>query len=125
MASTSIVPAVNQIKLHPGLLQEEVVEFCRANDILLEAYSPLGTGKVLEAKELVDLANKYSKSVAQICIRYSLQKGFLPIPKSVNEGRIYTNADVFDFNLSDEDMKIIDNMPNYVGPLKNIDEINY
>ena len=125
MASTSIVPAVNQIKLHPGLLQEEVVEFCRANDILLEAYSPLGTGKVLEAKELVDLANKYSKSVAQICIRYSLQKGFLPLPKSVNEGRIYTNADVFDFNLSDEDMKIIDNMPNYVGPLKNIDEINY
>ena len=71
------------------------------------------------------MAIKYNKSVAQICIRYSLQKGFLPLPKSVTPSRIIDNLNVFDFILSDEDMEILNTLPNYVGPLKDIDNINY
>ncbi len=125
MKNVTIKPQVNQIKLHPGLIQKEVCEFCERNNILLEAYSPLGTGKIFEVQELAKLAEKYGKSIAQICIRYSLQKGFLPLPKSTHKERIIQNSEVFDFELSKEDMDIIDTLPNYLAPLKDIDNINY
>lgn len=125
ISRVSIKPQVNQIKLHPGLIQKEVIEYCKKQNILLEAYSPLGTGKIFEVEELAQIAAKYNKSIAQVCIRYSLQKGFLPLPKSTHENRIIENANVFDFNLTDEDMTLIDNLPNYLAPLKDIDNINY
>lgn len=120
-----IAPMVNQIKLFPGLNQEEVTAYCEQHHILLEAYSPFGTGKIFEVEELKQLADKYGKSIAQICIRYALQKGRIPLPKSVTKERIISNLEVFDFEISKEDMQLLDNLPNYVGPLKDIDNITY
>ncbi len=123
--TAKIKPTVNQIKLFPGLNQQEVVDYCKNKNVLLEAYSPFGTGKIFDSPELKVLALKYNKSIAQICVRYSLQKGFLPLPKSVTPSRIVENKEVFDFELSNEDMEILNNLYNYVGPLKDIDNINY
>ncbi len=110
LQNTNIVPAVNQIEFHPGYTQEDTVNFCKENNILVEAYSPLGTGQLLKNKKLIKIAKRYNKSTAQICIRFVLQKGVLPLPKSVTVSRIKENAKVFDFNISDEDMKIIENI---------------
>ncbi len=104
-------PAINQIELHPGCLQDDTVALCRKENILVEAWSPLGTGKVLELEPLQALAAKYNRSVAQVCIRWILQKEILPLPKSVTPSRIAENAQVFDFALSEEDCAIIDALP--------------
>lgn len=125
MEACEIIPMVNQIRLFPGLRQDEVIEYCKKYDIKIEAYSPFGTGKIFDVEELKTLANKYNKSVAQICLRYSLEKGYIPLPKSVTPSRIESNIDIFDFSLDKEDLKLLDNLPNYVSPLKDIDSINY
>ena len=125
MEACEIIPMVNQIRLFPGLRQDEVIEYCKKYDIKIEAYSPFGTGKIFDVEELKTLANKYNKSVAQICLRYSLEKGYIPLPKSVTPSRIESNIDIFDFSLDKEDLKLLDNLPNYVSPLKDIDNINY
>ena len=115
LKTASVSPMVNQIRLCPGDTQHEVVEYCRRHAILLEAYSPLGTGEIFKVPEMNALAQKYGRSVAQICIRWSLQMGFLPLPKSVTPARIKQNADVFDFTLSDEDIKTIADLRGCVG----------
>lgn len=120
-----ISPMINQIKLFPGLNQVEVVNYCNEHGILLEAYSPFGTGKIFNVVELKEMAAKYQKSIAQICIRYALQKGRIPLPKSVTKERIISNLDVYDFELSFEDVALLDRLPNYVSPLKDIDNIDY
>lgn len=125
LETATIVPHVNQIRLFPGLRQDEVIAYCKEKGIAIEAYSPFGTGKIFEVKELQELANKYNKSIAQICVRYSLDKGYIPLPKSVTPSRIKSNIEVFDFKLDKEDIKLLDNLPNYVSPLKDIDNINY
>ena len=107
MKTAKIAPMVNQIRLCPGDTQDELVAYCRERGILLEAYSPLGTGKIFAVPEMQQLAEKYGRSVAQICIRWSLQRGYLPLPKSVTPDRIKENAKVFDFELSEEDVEII------------------
>ena len=99
---------VNQILLAPGCPQEELVSFCRQQDILLEAYSPLGTGSIFKNDVAKQLAEKYHKSVAQVALRWSLQKGFLPLPKSVTSENIMSNLDIFDFELSADDDKKLD-----------------
>lgn len=114
MEEAEVAPMVNQIEFHPGFMQEEVVSFCKSKDILIEAWSPLGTGKLLKNKELIEIAGKYNKSVAQLCIRWCLQNGTLPLPKSVTPERIVENAKVFDFEISQEDIKAINAMP-YIG----------
>lgn len=106
---------VDQIEYHPGQMQEETVDYCRKHDILVEAWSPLGTGRMLTDQRLQDIASKYGKSVAQLCIRWCLQNGVLPLPKSVTPSRIVENADIFDFHLSDEDMATINSMPYFGG----------
>ena len=111
----SIVPMVNQIRLCPGDTQDEFVDYCEYKDILLEAYRPLGVGKIFEVEEGRQLADKYNRTVAQICIRFSLQKGFLPLPKSINESRIVENAQVFDFELSEGDVDLLSNLKGCVG----------
>ena len=83
--------------------------------MILEAYSPLGTGKIFEVPEMKELAAKYGKSVAQVCVRWSLQRGYLPLPKSVTPSRIEENLKVFDFELSDEDVKLIAGLTGCVG----------
>ena len=125
METCEIIPMVNQIRLFPGLRQDEVIEYCKKHNIRIEAYSPFGTGKIFDVEELKTLTNKYNKSVAQICLRYSLEKGYIPLPKSVTPSRIESNIDVFDFSLDKEDIELLDNLPNYVSPLKDIDNINY
>lgn len=106
-----VPPTVDQIELHPGCNQEGTRALCRRHDLLVEAWSPLGTGKVLELEPLKRIAAKYDRSVAQVCIRWILQKGILPLPKSVTPSRIAENARVFDFALSEEDCAQIDALP--------------
>ncbi len=100
----TIAPMVNQIFLNPGDQEDSLVEYDQAHHILNEAYSPLGTGKLLKVPELARIARKHGKSVPQILIRWSLEKGFLPLPKSVHKDYIQANTDVFDFELDDDDL---------------------
>lgn len=106
----TVKPMVDQLEIHPGYIQEEIVDYCKANDILVEAWSPLGSGAVLGNEFLKKIADKYNKSVAQLCIRFCLQYGVLPLPKSVHVDRIVSNTEVFDFEISEEDMKAIKEM---------------
>ena len=108
METAAIKPMVNQIELHPGWLQPEVVDYCHKNDIVVEAWSPLGRKTILENETLVEIAGKYNKSTAQICLRWVLQHDVVPLPKSVTQSRIQKNTEIFDFVLDEEDMEIID-----------------
>lgn len=119
--TATIFPMVNQIFLAPGELQKEVVSYCQEHNVLLEAYSPLGTGKIFDVPEMQELSDKYGKTIAQIAIRWSLQHDFLPLPKSVTPSRIEENLAVFDFELSDEDMQRIDQLDGVVGKATNPD----
>ena len=118
-------PSVNQIEFHPGFMQNECVNFCKACDIVVEAWSPLGTGKMLDNPTLKAIADKYRKSVAQICIRWALQHGILPLPKSVTPTRIQENFDVFDFELLSADMRTIDRMEYFGGSGLDADKIDF
>jgi diketogulonate reductase-like aldo/keto reductase len=104
------VPVINQIELHPynyGYFKE-TVDYCRANNIVVEAYSPLTKGRKLNDPRLLAIAQKYTKSAAQLLIRWGLQQGFVVIPKSANRDRIRENAQVFDFEISDDDMATLE-----------------
>jgi diketogulonate reductase-like aldo/keto reductase len=115
LKTATIAPMVNQIRLCPGDTQDDVVAYSRSQGMIVEAYSPLGVGKIFEVPEMQALSKKYGKSIAQICIRWSLQMGFLPLPKSVTPARIKENADVFGFDLSEEDVKLIAGLKGCVG----------
>ena len=123
--TATVFPMVNQIFLAPGELQEEVVAYCQEHDVLLEAYSPLGTGKIFDVPEMKALAEKHQKSIAQVALRWSLQHGFLPLPKSVTSSRIEENIHVFDFELSEEDMNTIDQLDGVVGKATNPDTTGF
>ncbi|MFZ4852325.1 aldo/keto reductase [Enterococcus entomosocium] len=123
--TATIFPMVNQIFLAPGELQEEVVTYCQEHDVLLEAYSPLGTGKIFDVPEMKALAEKHQKSIAQVALRWSLQHGFLPLPKSVTPSRIEEIIHVFDFELSEEDMNTIDQLDGVVGKATNPDTTGF
>ncbi|QDP41803.1 aldo/keto reductase [Radiobacillus deserti] len=118
LEDAEIVPMVNQVEFHPHLAQLELREYCTRKNIQLEAWSPLKQGELLSEPTLEKIAQKYNKSVAQIIIKWDLQSGVVTIPKSIKEHRIVENADVFDFELSEEDMKKIDdlNKDERVGP---------
>ncbi len=103
-----VVPAVNQVEFHPHLVQPELVTFCKEKKIQLEAWSPLMQGRVGEVKEISRLAEKYGKSPAQIVLRWNLQSEVVTIPKSSNPERIAQNAQLFDFEISPEDMATLD-----------------
>ncbi len=106
--ATGFVPIVNQIFLCPGAMQKETVEFSKPYGILTEAYSPFATGRIFKIDIMQQMAEKYQKSLAQIAIRWSLQRGFLPLPKSVTPERITNNLDVWAFEINEADMLIID-----------------
>ncbi|MBP2258765.1 diketogulonate reductase-like aldo/keto reductase [Virgibacillus campisalis] len=110
LTDAKIKPVVNQIELHPKLIQKQTVEFCRENDIAVESWSPLGRARYLDDVILEKLAKKYDKTVAQIMIRWHIQHDFIVIPKSTKAKRQAENMAVFDFELSPEDMKQIDGM---------------
>ncbi len=125
METSAIEPMINQIRISPGDEPEEIIEYCKEKNILLQAYSPLGHGRLFANQELKDLANKYNKKPSQLAIRWSLQKGYLPLPKSVTPARIKENLDVFDFEISPEDMEIISKTESsFDGPVRP-DETNF
>ncbi|MEA4854258.1 MAG: aldo/keto reductase [Christensenella sp.] len=112
MERAEILPMVDQIEMHPGYPQQETLDYLKANGILAEAWSPLACGRIFKEDGLLgNLAGKYGKTVAQVALRWHLQRGDLPIPKSVTPERIRQNLAVFDFELSQEDMDRITNMP--------------
>lgn len=108
LATCTVKPAVNQVEFSPYLYQKKLLEFCRANDIQFESYSPLTKGHMLDEPRLFEIGEKYSKTPAQILIRWTLQKDVIVIPKSSRKKRIRENADIFDFVISPEDMDRLD-----------------
>lgn len=111
LSKTAIeLPVVDQIELHPKLLQKSTVDYCRANNIAIESWSPLGRAKYLDDPVLAKMAAKHEKSVAQLIIRWHLENDFVVIPKSTNVSRQKENADVFDFEISSEDMAFMNKM---------------
>ncbi|MEI0492519.1 aldo/keto reductase [Brachyspira intermedia] len=125
LMETEVKPMVDQIEFHPGFMQEETFKYCNDNNILVEAWSPLGTGKMLDNETLKTISSKYNKSVAQICIRWCLQNNTLPLPKSVTASRIKENTEIFDFVISDEDMKTINAMEYCGGSGHHPDKVNF
>lgn len=115
LKTARIKPMVNQIRLCPGETQDALVEYSKSLGMVVEAYSPLGNGRIFEVPEMIRLSEKYNRSIAQICIRWSLQKGFLPLPKSVTPSRIADNLKVFDFNLTEDDVRLISDLTGCVG----------
>jgi len=107
--NATIQPMVNQVRLHPGMPQTETVKWCRENNVVVEAHSPLGHGAQLPTLE--PFAEKYGRSPAQLCLRWIIQQGIVPLPKSVHRERIEQNSKIFDFTISDEDMVAISNLP--------------
>jgi len=103
-----VVPALNQVELHPGLAQDEIRRFNASHAIATEAWSPLARGKLNEHPVILDLAAKHEKTAAQIVLRWHIELGNLVIPKSTNPDRLAENIDVFDFSLSPEDVKAIE-----------------
>lgn len=105
-----VVPAVNQVELHPYLVMQELQDYCHERNIVVESWSPLGSSKVplLTDPVLLDIASKKGKSTAQVILRWNLQKGLLPLPKSSNEIRQRENITLTDFSLTEDEMTMVD-----------------
>ncbi len=110
LPEASIVPMVNQMEFHPYLVQQDLLDFCRTKNIQYEAWSPLMQGKIFELDVFKKMAGKYKKTIAQLVLRWDLQKGVITIPKSSKKQRIIDNAAVFDFSISKEDMAVLDKL---------------
>jgi diketogulonate reductase-like aldo/keto reductase len=110
MENSRIKPMVNQFEFHPELVQPELLKFCHENQIQPEAWRPIMKGRVNEIELLQELSEKYQKSPVQIVLRWDIQKGVVTIPKSVTPERIISNADIFDFEISSDDMLKIDGL---------------
>ena len=102
--TSNIVPAVNQFEYHPFFNRSTLLDYCKNNKILVESYSPIALGKRLYDKKLVEISKKYNKTSAQVLLRWNLQKGCIPIPRSMNKKHIEENINVFDFNINKSDM---------------------
>ena len=107
LETAKILPAVNQVRLAPGVYQEGVVDYCREKGILLEAWGPFGQGELFDSKQVQEIAENHGKSVAQIALSWSLAEGFLPLPKSVTASRIQANLDCFGIELSHEERETL------------------
>ncbi|MCV3296218.1 MAG: aldo/keto reductase [Oenococcus sp.] len=110
LKTAEITPMVNQIFLNPGDQEKNLIKYNQDHKILTEAYSPLGTGQLLSRPDLKKIANKHNVSVAQILIRWNLEKGYLPLPKSTHQDFIKNNTQVFDFQLDSDDHRLLDQM---------------
>lgn len=105
-----VIPAVNQVEFSPFLYQKELLDFCKRHKIHLEAYSPLTRGRKFGDPTVISMAEKYSRTAAQILLRWAVQHGVTVIPKSVRFNRIMENADIFDFEISENDMAVLDTL---------------
>jgi diketogulonate reductase-like aldo/keto reductase len=120
--TAKVIPAVNQIEFHPGYWQQELVSYCKKQNITLEAWSPLARGKVFENEVLEEIAKAHNKSVSQVCLRWIIQHEVIAIPKSTNPERIQENIELFDYELTSAEMEKIDHLPKmgFSGELPNI-----
>ncbi|WP_413699573.1 aldo/keto reductase [Psychromonas sp. KJ10-10] len=125
LKTATITPAINQIRLCPGCIDTETIDICQQYNILLEAYSPLAQGLIFEVQEISELAEKYNKNVAQIALRWSLQMGFLPLPKSITESRTLANTEIFDFELEETDVAMLTNLTGRCGSAKDPDSVPF
>ena len=107
---SGVIPAVNQIECHPLCYPAELIEYCKAFGIQVQAYAPLARGAYFDNDVMCVLGTKYARTPAQIGLRWAIQKGISVIPKSINPERIRSNGNIFDFNIEDEDMAIIDTL---------------
>lgn len=122
---SSIKPFVNQIEFHPGVVEWnlQALEYCRKENILVQASSPLGNGEILNNKVIIEIAKEKGKSQAQICLRYCIEKGISVIPKTTSVDRLKENLDIFDFKLSDDEMNRLDKLSNIGGLNIDPDEV--
>lgn len=125
MKTAKIKPMVNQLKLCPGVTQDETVDYCKRQDIVVEAYSPFGTGMIFGNEDMKKLSAKYGKTIGQLCLRWCLDKEFVSLPKSANPMRIRENAEIFDFELSKEDIEFISNLKGVCGEAPDPDNIMF
>jgi diketogulonate reductase-like aldo/keto reductase len=121
LREAKIVPAVNQVECHPHLAQQPLADYCQKQGIAFEAWSPLGGtgGNLLDDPTLKKIANKHGKSAAQVILHWELQRGLITIPKSIHQARIIANKDIYEFELSMDEMKAInalDKNPQRTGP---------
>jgi len=120
--TANVIPAINQIEFHPGYWQQELVEFCKRQNIVVEAWSPLARGKIFGNEVLKAIANKHNRSVSLVCLRWIIQHDVIVIPKSTTPKRIQENMNLFDFELSPTEMELINDLPEmgFSGELPNI-----
>lgn len=111
LAGCTVRPAVDQIEYHPGYSQEAAVQYCKEKGILVQAWSPIGRGRVLEDPLVCELAAKYQVSPAQICLKFAVQRGIIPLPKSSSPERMKQNMDLFSFEMDQEDIWRLATMP--------------
>ncbi|MCF8359313.1 MAG: aldo/keto reductase [Prolixibacteraceae bacterium] len=110
LPDAEIVPAVNQMEFHPYLIQQDLLDLCAKNNILYQAWSPIMQGRVLDINLLKEIGARHNKSAVQVVLRWDLQRGVATIPKSVKRERIASNADIFDFELTPEEMAAINKL---------------
>lgn len=125
LKTAKILPMVNQIELHPGMLQDKTVEFCKQHNILVEAWAPFSNGQIFNHPVLKEIADQYKKSVAQLSLRWIIQKGIVPLPKSVTPERIKNNLEVFDFEISSQDVDRIDRLTDCGGSGLHPDKVDF
>lgn len=111
LESCTVEPAVNQIEFHPGYSQEAAVRYCEEKKIRVQGWSPIGRRRLMNEPLIQELAGKYSVSEAHICLRYAVQRGVIPLPKSSSYDRMKENQNVFSFEISREDMYRLETLP--------------
>lgn len=121
--SAKVLPMVNQIELHVGYMQEEIVDYNTNNGIITEGYSPLGTGAILDNAFLIELAEKYQTTVSAICISFLRKRGIIPLPKTASPDRMSENLRLI--RIDEEDMEILNKLPFIGGHAHNPDEVDF
>ncbi|MCP8615313.1 aldo/keto reductase [Salirhabdus salicampi] len=125
LADVNIKPMVNQVEFHPQIFQKDLLDFCKQQNIQMEAWSPLARGQYLDDPTLLEIGKKYNKTAAQVILRWDYQHGVISIPKSTKPHRQDENADIFDFSLTDEEMEKINGLHQNKRTGKHPDEMDY
>ena len=115
----------DQLEIHPGYWQADDVKFCQSNNIVVEAWSPFGRGTAFKSAELKQLADRNNCTVAQLCVAWCRQKQIVPLPKSVMPERVKENLQALNLNLSENDIDMIDRLPNFGWSEQHPDEVNF
>ena len=125
LMESEFAPMVNQIEFHPGFMQTETVNFCKEKGIHIQAWSPMGKAEIFSNDIISSLSRKYCCTPAQLCIRWCMQHGVAPLPKSVTKERIMSNTQVFSFEISQEDMSLVDTVPFCGGSGHDSDKVTF